>query len=232
MGVAEGRKVEGDGLGCEASGVVRRTGPGVKHLAPGDRVIIGTTGAHATTLVVSEKLCAKMPDRLSFVEGGGMPCVYATVIRSLLDVARIKRDDTVLVHCACGGVGLAAIQICRMVGAEVFCTVGTQEKVEYLMETFDIPRNRIFSSRDISFLPGIMRETSNRGVDVVLNSLSGELLHGSWKCVADFGIMVEIGRRDIAGRGHLAMDIFDHNRSFVCVNFAQLSIDRPSIAAE
>ena len=71
------------------------------------------------------------------------------------------------------------MQLARMVGAEIYATVGSAEKVKYLMDTFGLPRSHIFSSRDTSFLAGVMRETQNRGVDVVLNSLSGELLHTS-----------------------------------------------------
>ena len=71
------------------------------------------------------------------------------------------------------------MNICRMIGARIYATVGTQEKIEYLMKTFNIPREHIFYSRDSSFLPGLMRETEGRGVDVALNSLSGELLHAT-----------------------------------------------------
>lgn len=66
-----------------------------------------------------------------------------------------------------------------MIGAKIYATVGTQEKVEYLVNTFDIPREHIFGSRDSGFLPGLMRETGGRGVDVALNSLSGDLLHAT-----------------------------------------------------
>lgn len=95
-----------------------------------------------------------------------------------------------LIHSACGGIGLAAIQICRVVGAEVYATVGSEEKVRYLMETFGIPRNRIFGSRTSRFLSDVRVETNGRGVDVVLNSLSGELLHASVctiLCATGFG---------------------------------------------
>lgn len=96
------------------------------------------------------------------------------------------------------------------------------------MNNFGIPRNHIFHSRDATFLPDVMRETNGRGVDIVLNSLSGELLHASWKCVAEFGTMVEIGRRDFVGQGMLAMDMFESNRSFVGLDLLQISTDRPS----
>lgn len=90
------------------------------------------------------------------------------------------------------------------------------------MDTFDIPRNRIFSSRDSSFLDGVMKQTGNRGVDLVLNSLSGELLHLSWRCVAKFGKMIELGKRDVLGQGQLDMDVFAGNRSFIGVDTKQI----------
>lgn len=95
------------------------------------------------------------------------------------------------------------------------------------MDTFQIPRNHIFDSRSTSFLPNLMRETNNKGVDLVLNSLSGELLHASWKCVAPFGKMLEIGKRDFIGHAKLAMEIFESNRSFVGIDLAQLTLEKP-----
>lgn len=101
-----------------------------------------------------------------------------------------------------------------MVGAEIYATVGSEEKVRYLIEMFDLPRNRIFNSRDTSFVAGIMHETDGKGVDVVLNSLSGELLHATWRCVAEFGKLVEIGKRDLLNAGKLDMDVFLGSRSY------------------
>ena len=105
-----------------------------------------------------------------------------------------------------------------MIGAEIYATVGTEQKVQHLMKTFSIPRNRIFNSRDGSFVEGVMRETKHNGVDLVLNSLSGELLHATWQCVAPFGKMVEIGKRDLLGFGKLDMNAFLANRSYCCVD--------------
>lgn len=72
-----------------------------------------------------------------------------------------------------------------------------------------------------------MRATNNRGVDLVLNSLSGELLHASWQCVAEFGGMVELGKRDLRGRGRLVMDLFEGNRSFYGIDLHGLSRKQP-----
>lgn len=102
--------------------------------------------------------------------------------------------------------------------ADIYAAVGTEQKVQHLMETFNIPRNRIFSSRDDSFVEGVMRETQRNGVDLVLNSLSGELLHAIWQCVAPFGKMVEIGKRYLIGFGKLDMNVFLANRSYCCVD--------------
>lgn len=104
-----------------------------------------------------------------------------------------------------------------MIGAEIFTTVSSEEKVKYLIETFRIPKENIFNSRDDSFVEGLMQRTNGKGVDVALNSLSGELLHATWRCVAKFGKLVEIGKRDLVGRARLDMDVFVANRSYCCV---------------
>lgn len=75
-----------------------------------------------------------------------------------------------------------------------------------------------------------MRLTDNKGVDIVLNSLSGELLHASWQCVAEFGAMIEIGKRDLRGRGRLIMDLFEANRTFYGVDLWQISRKKPEKA--
>lgn len=114
-----------------------------------------------------------------------------------------------------------------MVGAEIYCTVGNDDKVQYLVEKLKIPKNHIFNSRNNSFLPDIMRATRGRGVDIVLNSLSGELLHASWKCVAEFGKLVELGKRDLVGFGKLDLEPFLANRSYCCVDLAHAMKVRP-----
>lgn len=115
------------------------------------------------------------------------------------------------------------------VSAQIYCTVGTEEKIEFLTANFGIPRHRIFNSRDASFLPGVKKATGGRGVDVVLNALSGELLHASWNCVAECGTFVEIGRRDFVGQGKLAMEGFLSNRTFVGFDLSHLGVERPLV---
>lgn len=118
-----------------------------------------------------------------------------------------------------------------MLDAIVYTSVGSEDKVEYLNKEFGIPQNRIFHSRDDSFVANLMKETEGQGVDVVLNSLSGELLHATWSCVADFGTMVEIGKRDLLGGAKLDMQPFLANRSYCCVDIDQLW-RRPEVLKE
>ena len=133
-----------------------------------------------------------------------------------------------LIHSACGGVGLAAVQLALMIEAELYLTVGSEEKVQHLMKTFNIPRERIFYSRDESFVEGIMQATNGVGVDLALNSLSGELLHLTWKCIAPFGKMIEIGKRDLIGFGKLDMNLFLANRTYACVDISSYR-ERPEV---
>ncbi|KAM7216063.1 Acyl transferase domain containing protein [Rhypophila decipiens] len=224
-------KNHSDGFGIDCAGIVTAVGTNVHEFTVGDRVIGIADDAYATVTTTLSSYCVKIPDGLTFEEAASMPAVYATVMYSLLDLARLEKVQSVLIHSACGGVGIAALNICRAVGlqldAEVFATVGNEEKVEFLMTHYSIPRRRIFCSRDAGFFGGVMRETGGKGVDVVLNSLSGELLHASWQCVAEFGSMIELGKRDFIDRGRLAMDRFEDNRSFFGVDLGPLRSKRP-----
>lgn len=127
-----------------------------------------------------------------------------------------------LIHSASGGTGLAAIQIAKLIGAEIFATAGTQERRRFLVETLDLKPENIFSSRDSSFLPGILAATGGHGVDVVLNSLTGDLLHDSWQACAPLGRFVEIGKRDIVEHGNLEMGVFKRSATFTAFDLSDL----------
>lgn len=119
-----------------------------------------------------------------------------------------------------------------MTGVEIYATVGSDAKVKHLIDNFGLPKSRIFSSRDATFVDGIMRETGGRGVDLALNSLSGDLLHETWKCVAEFGKMVEIGERDMIGAGKLDLKSFLGSRSYSGVYLDALMARRKSAVKE
>lgn len=227
MGIIDGQG-KGSSLGYEGTGVVTGVGCDIQHLAIGDRVMIIYTDLFATRRVVPGKHVCRLPDELSFEGAATMILVYCTVVYAIINKGEFEKGQSILIHSACGGVGLAALQLCRMLGADIYATVGSQEKVQYLQDSFDIPQERIFNSRNTSFYDGIMRATNGRGVDLVLNSLSGELLQASWRCVARWGKMMEIGKRDILEHGQVAMDMFSGNRTFYGINLDEM-FERPDM---
>ncbi|KAI1328458.1 acyl transferase domain-containing protein [Xylariaceae sp. FL0255] len=209
-------------FGLEAAGVVTRIGADVSTVKIGDRVCCLSSQCFSSVIVAPENLCMPMPDGLKFIEAATMIIPFATAIWSLINIGRLQKNQSILIHSACGGVGLAAIQVAKALGAEIFATVGTEEKISFLVDHYQITRDRIFDSRSDSFVAGVMRETGNLGVDLVLNSLSGDLLHTSWQCVAEFGTMIELGKRDLLNHGKLDMRPFLDNRTYSCVGIDHL----------
>lgn len=133
MGVLDNDVAE---IGLEASGIVQAKGADVNHLKMGDRVAFMSTGSFATSRTVPSALCVKLDQSITFEEGAAIPCVYVTAMMSLVDKgnlqkgqvckpvpanisASLTRNQSILIHSACGGVGLAAIQIAQSIGAEV-----------------------------------------------------------------------------------------------------------------
>ena len=174
----------------------------------------------------------KIPNDMSYSQAAVLPVVFATAYYALYDIARMRKGETVLIHWGAGGVGQAAIQLAQLIGAEIFVTVGSTEKRNLMTQTFGIPHDHIFSSRDLTFAQGMMRMTNNRGVDVVLNSMAGEGLRRSWECIAPFGRFVEIGKADIGASGKLPMFPFKKNVVFASVDLAFMVREDESMLAK
>ncbi|KAJ4123008.1 hypothetical protein NW768_010000 [Fusarium equiseti] len=216
-------------LGEDLSGTVLRLGSAVEGLAIGDRVMASCQdGAFATHITVPEDAVYKIPEGMSFEEAATFQGCFITAIYALLDIARLEKGSSVLIHSVCGGVGLAALQIVQMMQGEVYVTVGTQEQKYYLIKEHGIPEDQIFSSQDASFLQHVMERTNGKGVDIVLNCLSGELLHASWRCVARFGMFIDLSKRDLASFGQLDMSRFLDNRSYRGIDMRQVHKEHPS----
>ncbi|WYZ41095.1 hypothetical protein EsH8_IV_001436 [Colletotrichum jinshuiense] len=207
-------------IGYEAAGVVKRLGPGVTKFKEGDRVCFLNGGSYANRLQVSTGRTHVIPDWMSFEDAATIPSVYLCSIYSLFDIANLKEGQSVLIHSASGGVGIACIQLAQYKKAEIYVTVGTEEKRQFLEENYGIPRSRMFSSRNTKFAKEILAATGGHGVDVIVNSLTGELLDASWRIIADGGTMVEIGKKDIVDRNTLSMEPFDRNASFRAMDFS------------
>lgn len=207
-------------LGHEAAGVVTKVTQGVSGLSIGDRVVVFDKGCFANRIHTKPARVHRIPNSMTFEEAATMPTAYITAMHSLLDAASLSAGKSVLIHSAAGGVGIAAIQIAQSVGAEVYATVGTSEKKEFLKSAFGLADDRIFHSRNTEFGDQILSATNGRGVDVVLNSLNGEMLDESFRVLADEGIMVELGKRDVLDRNSLPLAAFDRNCSFKTVDLS------------
>jgi NADPH:quinone reductase-like Zn-dependent oxidoreductase len=132
-----------------------------------------------------------------------------------------------LIHAGSGGVGQAAIMLSQYMGAEVYTTVSSVEKRDFLIRKYGVAPDRIYYSRDSSFAAAVMTATEGRGVDVVLNSLAGPLLEESWNCVAPFGRFIEIGKKDIHSAKLLSMSKFRRNVAFAAVDLVELLLYKP-----
>lgn len=166
---------------------------------------------------------------LSFSEAAALPVAYATAWIALNQIARLQQGETILIHSGAGGTGQAAIQIAQLLGASVFTTVSNENKKRFLVEKYNVPENHIFSSRSTLFAKGIKLLTNNKGVDVVLNSLSSEGLIASWESIAPYGRFIEIGKNDILSNAKLPMLQFEQNITFAAVDLAAMTMDRPHV---
>ncbi|KAK2861322.1 Type I Iterative PKS [Arthroderma sp. PD_2] len=216
-------------LGIECSGTVSRIGSSVTSLKVGDRVCAMTHGAYSTFARCPATSAAMIPENIAFSTAASIPVVFCTAYYGLVELARLERGEKILIHAAPGGVGQAAIQLSQMIGAEIFATTSSSEKKNHLIDTYGIPEDHIFYSRDTSFGPALREATDGIGVDVVINSLAGDLLRETWACIAPFGRFIEIGKRDITSNTRLEMDKFEYNCSFNSVDLSKVSDWRPKI---
>ncbi|PON28957.1 beta-ketoacyl synthase domain-containing protein [Trichoderma gamsii] len=194
----------------------------------GDRVTAMFGTPYASRTRTNGHLVHRIPDNLSFTDAASIPLTFATAYYSLFDSANLRQGQTILIHSASGALGQVAIKIAQRLGATIFASVGSASKRQLLIEQYGIPESHIFSSRTTDFAAGVNRLTNGTGVDVVLNSLSGPMLHASWECVAAFGTFVEVGKTDISRRSQLSMKPFERNLRFMSVDLVGLSKQRPA----
>ncbi|KAI0884321.1 uncharacterized protein GGS22DRAFT_194853 [Annulohypoxylon maeteangense] len=205
-------------LGVECSGVVTRMGKYVTEFSVGDRVATCALGWYKTFIRNTQDMFQRLPNTMSFEEGASMMISYGTAVYSIFNVARLQAGETVLIHSASDCLGQAAINAAQYVGAEIIATVSSEAEKQYLVENYRIPGDHIFSNKDNGFVQGIKRITNGLGVQVILNSLTGELLRETWHCIAPFGRFIELGMKDIRSNTGLDMVPFANNAIFAGVN--------------
>jgi NADPH:quinone reductase-like Zn-dependent oxidoreductase/acyl carrier protein len=200
LGMVEGSV---DALGAECVGIVTEVGAGVESPRLGERVMAFAPGALAAHVVVPAELAVPVPASLDVAEAATIPVAYLTALHALREVANVRPGDRVLVHAAAGGVGMAAVRLARVMGAEILATAGTPEK-RALLEAQGIAH--VLDSRSTSFASELRERTGGRGVDVVVNSLSGEMARASLDALADGGRFVELGKRDLMDPAEVARE--------------------------
>ncbi|KAF2162370.1 hypothetical protein M409DRAFT_58464 [Zasmidium cellare ATCC 36951] len=226
--IALGR-VPWTGLGKECSGTVLATGRrAAHHLRSGDRIVHWGDGLFASHARSHFRTIVKVPDGLSldFTQLASIPIVFATAYEALVKCARLQPGERLLIHAAAGGVGQAAIQLAQWIGClDIYCTVGSPEKRDMLVEHYGIDPSHIFSSRSAAELADGLRLAGC--MDVVLNSLSGEMLRESWRSLAPFGRFVELGKRDALANSMLEMAPLDRAVSYSAVDLVQPVMTMP-----
>jgi NADPH2:quinone reductase len=177
--------------GAELAGVVRAVGEGVDAFSPGDRVLAAPgLGAFAERALVPARAAWRMPDAMPFAEGAAFPIVYPTSYAGLVFRAGLRRGETLLVHAAAGGVGLAAVQIGKSLGARVIATAGGAEKLEVARRA---GADVALDYRDAGWVEAVREATSGRGADVVYDSVGGDVTDASLRCIAWNGRLLVIG---------------------------------------
>ena len=217
----------GPALGLECAGVVTALGEGVHDLAPGDRVIAVAPAALATHTVTPRNGVMRVPAGLDFAAAATIPVAFMTAVYALGHLARLVAGERVLIHGGAGGVGLAAIQYALHKGAVVYATAGSALRRQTLRM---LGVTGVFDSRSASFVDELLVATGGEGVDVVLNSLSGELMKQSVRLLRPFGRFLEIGKRDLYRNTPIGIRPLRHNAAYFALDTDELVARRSALS--
>eukprot|EP00931_Biecheleriopsis_adriatica_P072874 TRINITY_DN47262_c0_g1_i1.p1 TRINITY_DN47262_c0_g1~~TRINITY_DN47262_c0_g1_i1.p1 ORF type:complete len:2707 (-),score=546.64 TRINITY_DN47262_c0_g1_i1:209-8329(-) len=213
------------GIGGECYGEVTAVGEGVTHVAVGDKVIAVPPDGMGSFLTTDARWVNKCPAGMTPAQAVAGTCVYATAWQALHWMGRMCRGERVLVHSAAGGVGLAAVHLCLKAGCEVYATASTPDKRKLLLS---LGVAGVFNSRSVpDFESGIREATGGEGVDIVLNSLSGEAIPASLRLLRPFGRFVEIGKRDQYEDTKVGLNPFLGGISYCAAHFDVLMLRYP-----
>jgi acyl transferase domain-containing protein/NADPH:quinone reductase-like Zn-dependent oxidoreductase/acyl carrier protein/NAD(P)-dependent dehydrogenase (short-subunit alcohol dehydrogenase family) len=217
----------GPALGLECAGVVRALGSAVEGLAVGDRVMAFAPAALSSRVVTTSDAVVRLPDGTSFAAAATIPVAFVTAIYALGHLAKLMPGEHVLIHSAAGGVGLAAIQYAKHRGAVVTATAGSDAKRAFLRLA---GADHVLDSRSLAFADAIREITGGAGVDVVLNSLSGEAMERSLELLKPFGRFLELGKRDFYLNRRFHLRPLRQNISYFAIDIDQLPVRRPDLA--
>ncbi len=220
-------------MGSDYAGEVTACGEGVSQFKPGDRVMALSAGDLNPSggIIDNRHFCAEtnlsshqvvpISDNISFEEAAGIPTVFLTSFYALHHLARLKAGERVLIHTATGGVGLAAMQIAHWKGAEIYTTAGSETKRSFLQaQGIKQPMN----SRTTDFAKQILTQTQGEGVDVILNTLSGEAVQKGLEVLSMFGRFLQIGKHDVSNNNALDLAPFVKGLSFSVIDLSLFAL--------
>ncbi|KAG9230876.1 polyketide synthase [Amylocarpus encephaloides] len=219
-----------DDLSTEFSGVITKVGSALVGVSVGDHVFAMHAGRFGNYARVPGDACQKAPNKeISFEALATLPSAYCTALYSLVTVGQVQAGETLLIQSATGGFGMASIAIARQYGAEIFVTAGSEAKRD-LLHSWGIPRDHIYSSRDLSAYNNLREATNGKGFDLILNTSSGDYLHQvSWPLVAPFGRFIELKKADIVDNGILSLKKFNEGVSFTAVDMHYVCKHKPHV---
>jgi phthiocerol/phenolphthiocerol synthesis type-I polyketide synthase C len=214
----------GPTLGLECSGVVIAVGAGVEGFGLGDRVVAFGPSSFSNHVTTKAMAVSRIPPGISFEAAATLPSTFFTAYYAIHYLARLREGERILIHGAAGGVGIAAIQLAKWLGAEIFATAGSDDKRDFLRL---LGVDHIFDSRSLAFADEILAVTQGEGVDVVLNSLAGEAINRNLRILKPFGRFLELGKRDFYENTKIGLRPFRNNIAYFGIDADQLMQEQP-----
>ena len=215
----------GPTVGFECAGRIVRVGDDIEDFSPGDRVMAMAPACFASHVTVTSDAVARLPDNVALEDAATIPVAFLTAHYALDHLANLRSGEWVLIHGAAGGVGLAAIQIARRLGARIIATAGSDEKRNLLRA---LGADHVLDTRSLEFADEVRRITDG-GVDVALNSLAGEAMERTIELMRPFGRFLELGKRDFYANTKIALRPFRRNVSYHGIDADQLLTYRPEV---
>ncbi|KAH9863177.1 hypothetical protein IAQ61_009454 [Plenodomus lingam] len=226
--LALGQKGPGIHMAGEFAGLVTAVGEDMRDLYQvGDRVMGFGAQPFSNLLRVHGYLARRTPSSMPATIAASIPHAFVTAFHCVVQIGRLEQGQSILIQAASGGVGQAAIQLAQHIGAVIYCTVSTAAKRKLIVDEYAIPEANVFSSKTGSLKQGIMRQTNGQGVDLVLNSSTGEMLRDSLDCVKTMGTFIELGKSEIQQGSQLSMASFNRSITFTAFDLETLSVRDP-----
>ena len=231
MGMLSDEAVEngfaGATLGMEVAGIITRISKEVQDYKVGDAVLGFSPACFSNRVITQTTATAHKPESWSFEEAATIPTAFFTVYYAFVHLAQIQPGEKVLIHGASGGVGLAAIQLAKHLGAVIFATAGTDEKRALVK---GLGADYVLDSRSLAFAEDVLSLTEGGGVDVILNSVYGEAINRNLSILRPFGRFLELGKRDFYENSRIGLRPFRNNITYFGIDADQLLIERIDLA--